>query len=66
MSICCTKKPDALMLRIYLETEKFLNLKDDTVEHISHQMTCFLSREGSKKENKAFSLGYIISSFSMW
>ena len=48
------------------EAEKFLNLKDDTVEHISHQMTCFLSREGSKKENKAFLLGYIISSFSMW
>lgn len=49
MSICCTKKPDALMLRIHLETEKFLNLKDDTVELISHQNDLFLVKGREQK-----------------
>lgn len=45
------------ILKIYLETAKFLNFKDDTVEHFSHKKYWYLE-EKSKTGNKAFLLRY--------
>lgn len=53
-----------LILKILLETKKFLNFKDDVIEYISHKND--LSLKISKKINKACLLRYIISSCFIW